>query len=88
MLFMVTYAFAPDDRDIVQDRFKKTGGGPGEGVAMLGRWHAVGGHGGFVLADTTDAVALGKWLQEWTDLLEFDITPVNDDAAVMKVLGA
>lgn len=88
MLFMITYAFAPDARDTVQDRFKKTGGGPTDGVKMLGRWHAVGGHGGYVLAETSDSVALGKWMQEWTDYLEFEITPVNNDEDVMKVLGA
>jgi len=55
---------------------------------MLGRWHAVGGHHGYVLAETTDSVALGKWMQEWTDLLEFRIDPVNGDQDVMKVLGA
>jgi hypothetical protein len=87
MQFMITYSFRPDARNTTQDRFKKTGGGPGPGVQMLGRWHAVGGHRGFVLADTTDAVALGKWLQEWTDLLDFDVTPVNNDEDVMKVLG-
>lgn len=88
MQFMITYAFAPGARDTAQERFKTTGGGPGEGVRMLGRWHAVGGHRGYVLAETTDAVALGKWLQEWTDLLEFQVTPVNDDENVMQVLGA
>jgi len=41
-----------------------------------------------VLAETADSVALGKWMQDWTDYLEFDITPVNDDEHVMKVLGA
>ena len=51
------------------------------------RWHAAGGHRGWVLAETSDAVALGRWMQEWTDHLEFEITPVNDDEAVMKVLG-
>jgi hypothetical protein len=55
---------------------------------MVGRWHAVGGHRGYVLAETANAVALGKWLQEWTDLLEFRIDPVNGDQDVMKVLGA
>jgi hypothetical protein len=88
MQFMIAYVFHPDDRDTVQDRFKKTGGGPGAGVKMLGRWHAAGGHRGWVLAETDDAVALGKWLQEWTDYLEFEITPVNDDQSVMQVLGA
>ena len=54
MMFMISYAFSPDDRDAVQERFKKTGGGPGEGVKMHARWHAVGGHRGWVLAETGD----------------------------------
>jgi Domain of unknown function (DUF3303) len=87
MQFMISYVFHPDDRDVVQERFKKTGGAPGEGATLLGRWHAAGGHRGWVLAETSDAVALGRWMQEWTDHLEFEITPVNDDEAVMKVLG-
>jgi Protein of unknown function (DUF3303) len=88
MQFMITYSFRPDARNAAQDRFKKTGGGPGPGAQMLGRWHAVGGHHGYVLAETTDSVALGKWMQDWTDLLEFRIDPVNGDQDVMKVLGA
>ncbi len=27
MLFMISYTFAPDSRNEVQERFKKTGGG-------------------------------------------------------------
>jgi len=87
MLFMISYAFDSTDRDEAQARFKKTGGGPPAGVKMLGRWHRVGGGGGFVLAESDDSVAIGKWMQEWTDLLEFDIAPVNTDEDVMKVLG-
>lgn len=87
MLFMVSYEFHPDDRNVVQERFRTTGGLPGEGAKMVGRWHAVGGHRGFVLAETSDSIALGKWLQEWTDLLTFDVVPVNDDAQVMQVMG-
>jgi len=88
MQFMISYSFLPEARDEAQDRFKKTGGMPGPGVKMLGRWHAIGGHHGYLLADSNDGVAIGKWLQEWTDLLEFDVVPVNDDENVMKVLGA
>ena len=88
MLFMVSYEFHPDDRNVVQERFRTTGGLPVEGAKMVGRWHAVGGHRGFVLAETSDSIALGKWLQEWTDLLTFDVVPVNDDAQVMQVMGA
>jgi hypothetical protein len=55
---------------------------------MLGRWHKVAGNQGFVLAESTDTVAIGKWMQEWTDLLLFDIALVVNDEDVMKVLGA
>ena len=88
MLFMITYSFRPKDRETAQDRFKKTGGFPGPGAKMLGRWHDVGGNRGFLLAESSDSVALGKWTQEWTDLLDFVVTPVNTDEDVMKVLGA
>lgn len=88
MLFMITYSFAPADRDVVQDRFKKTGGLPGAGATMLGRWHDIGGNRGFVLAESSDGIAIGKWMQDWTDFLEFEVTPVNNDDDVMKVLGA
>lgn len=88
MLFMISYSFPPDARNEAQDRFRKTGGLPGDGVKMHGRWHCVGGNNGFLLAETSDSVALGKWMQEWSDLLDFDVMPVNDDAQVMQVLGA
>lgn len=88
MLFMITWSFASSDRDVVQDRFKTTGGLPGDGATMLGRWHDVGGNRGFLLAESNDAVAIGKWLQQWTDFLDFEVTPVNNDEDVMKVLGA
>ena len=87
MLFMITYSFRPEVRNETQDRFKKTGGVPGPGAKMLGRWHCIGGHRGFVLAESNDAVAIGKWMQEWTDLIVFDVMPVNNDEDVMKVLG-
>ena len=87
MLFMITYSFAPESRDVAQDRFKKTGGLPGPGATMLGRWHDLGGNRGFILAESNDGIAIGKWIQQWTDLLEFEVTPVNNDEDVMKVLA-
>lgn len=45
------------------------------------------GHVGFVLAESSDAVAIGKWRQSWTDLLSFDITPVLTDEEIAEVIG-
>jgi hypothetical protein len=31
-------------------------------------------------------VPIGKWMQEWTDLLTFDITPIFSDEEIQEVL--
>ena len=87
MLFVITYRVSVEHRDAAQARFKETGGGPPDGVKMVGRWHSAAGLKGFVLAEASDVVAIGKWTQDWTDLLTFDVTPVLDDEQVMEVMG-
>ena len=87
MLFHVTYEISSDHREAAQNRFKETGGLPSEGVEMLGRWHFAEGLRGFVLAETSDAVAIANWLQDWTDLLTFEVTPVLDDDQMMGVIS-
>ena len=54
---------------------------------MQGRWHSAAGRVGFLVAESSDAVAIGKWMHEWTDLLSFEITPVLTDAEVAEVIG-
>ena len=87
MLFHISYEFSPETRDAAQARFKETGGGPSGDITMVGRWHAAGGHIGFLVAEASDPIAIGKWMQEWTDLLTFDVTPVLNDDQVIEVLG-
>ena len=87
MLFHITYEFSPHDRNDAQKRFKETGAPPPDGVTMHGRWHSAGGHVGFVVAESSDAVAIGKWMQSWTDMLSFEITPVLTDEEVAQVIG-
>jgi hypothetical protein len=86
MLFMTTWKIAPEKRVATTDRFLKTGGSPPPGVKMVGRWHSVAGTG-VVIAETDDAAALGIWLQEWSDLISFEVTPVVDDAGAAKMLS-
>jgi len=86
MLFHITYEVSPQDRNQVQKRFKETGALPPEGVTMQGRWHSAAGHIGFLVAESSDAVAIAKWMQNWTDLLAFDITPVLTDEEVAEIL--
>ena len=88
MLFAIHWTFSPEVRNEANSRFSDTGGGPPEGVRMLGRWHRVDGGGGVCIAETDEAEKLGIWMQEWTDLLEFEIDPVVDDAGVSTILAA
>jgi hypothetical protein len=87
MTFHITYTLLPGHRNNAQKRFKETGALPPPGLTMVGRWHAAEGLRGFVVAETSDAVAITKWLQEWTDLLSFEVTPVVNDEQLAQVIG-
>ncbi len=87
MTFMTTYKISPAHRNAAQQRFKQGGGLPPEGVKMIGRHHKADGSGGFALCESDDMVALAKWTQDWSDLLEFEIFPVLDDKQIGIVLG-
>ncbi len=87
MLFHITYKVTPEKRNTAQGRFKETGGLPPKGVALKGRWHSIDGNRGFVLAETSDIEAFGKWMQDWSDTLVFESTAVLTDEEVAKVIG-
>ena len=87
MLFHIKYNVTPEQRDKTQERFKKTGGLPPTGVKMKDRWHNVEGGSGFIIAETNDLEAFGKWLQDWSDSLTFEVSPVLTDEQVSKVIG-
>ena len=78
--------YSTANRDAVHRRFLETGGAPPAGVSMLGRWHCAEGNGGFFLAETDDPAALARWLQDWTDLIDFEVTPVLTDEQFSEVI--
>ena len=41
---------------------------------------------GLGISETDNPEQLYKWLVGWTDLVQFDATPVLDDAGIMSVL--
>jgi hypothetical protein len=87
MQYMIEYSISSGKRDVAQARFQETGGLPPAGATMLGRWHRLSGLAGYVLCESDDAVAVGKWMQDWTDVLTFDVVPVADDAQFTEVIG-
>lgn len=39
-----------------------------------------------MLSETSDITALYEWLGQWSDLLEFTVTPVMEDAEAAEVM--
>ncbi len=87
MTFHITYRALNMQRNDVQERFKSTGAPPPGGVTMKGRWHSVNGNEGYIIAESTDIEAVGTWIQEWSDLLQFEVTPVLTDEQIGKIIG-
>lgn len=86
MIFHIAFDYLPDSRADVHERFKQTGAPPPEGVTMVGRWHAAEGNRGWLIAETDDADGIARWLQEWTDLVSFEVTPVLTDEQFRAVI--
>jgi hypothetical protein len=87
MIFHITYEFSPVQRNDAQKRFKETGAPPPSGVTMIGRWHCVQGHKGFTIAECSDPEAIAKWIQDWADLISFEVTPVLNDEQFTRVIS-
>jgi len=88
MIFQVSFTYESGFRDSVHQRFLETEGAPApQQVGMIGRWHHVEGNGGVILAEASDPRAIAKWLQQWTDLLSFDVRPVIEDEDFAAVIG-
>lgn len=87
MTYVCIYKYPPERRKEAQARFKETGGPPPEGVKMIGRWHYVGQLEGLTVCESDNPEAVGKWVQEWSDLLTFDVRAVIDDAGAMRVIS-
>ncbi len=87
MRFVVYWTFSPAHRNEANERFKATCGPAPKGVKVIGRWHSLAGGEGFCVWETVDPLALGKWAQEWSDLLSFRIFPVAGDEGIGKVIA-
>jgi len=87
MLLVGMFSYPPANRLAVQARFKETRGLPPAGVKLMGRWHAIGAGKGVFVCECDDPMAMAKLVQDWSDLLSFDIYPALDDEGAAKRLA-
>ena len=86
MIFRVDYSMPVQNVTAAQERFG-TMEEKWDGVKLIGRWHEAGNKG-FMVVEAEDAVSLGKYSNQWTDLCDISIVPVMTDEEVGEVLSA
>ena len=86
MKIMVAWKIAPGCYKAAVERFLGTGAPDPEGLKTIGRWHAPGSSYGWDVYEGTPAAG-AELAAFWGDLLEFQITPVLDDAEAGSIMA-
>jgi hypothetical protein len=48
-------------------------------VRLIGRWHDLVSFEGVAVCETDDPGAVSKWILNWNNVIDCDVTPVLDD---------
>ena len=77
MLFMVIERFRNQDGKAVYRRFRDKGRMTPEGLEFVGSWVSADLDRCFQVMECDDVGLLQSWVAEWSDLIEFEIVPVQ-----------
>lgn len=77
MLFMVIETFRDGDAKSVYARFRERGRMTPEGLEFVGSWVAADLGRCFQIMDCDDVGLLQEWVAQWSDLIDFEIVPVE-----------
>ena len=84
---MLTWKIYPGCHKPAGEVFINSGAPMPEGLKLLGRWHAPGSGYGWLLVEGEDTTALAQHVAEWSELLDFQVTPVIEDVAAGEALS-
>ncbi len=85
-MFMVIERFRDRNAREVYRRFRDQGRGAPEGLRTVGSWIEASFDRCFQLMECDDARLLQQWVLAWSDLVEFEITPVVPSAETREVI--
>ena len=80
MLFMVIERFKNGDASPIGERFHQTGRMLPEGVAYHASWVDSTGSVCFQVMEAPQGEALDPWIERWSDLVDFEVVPVQTSA--------
>ena len=78
MLYMVIERFRGGTPDAVGERFRRLGRlmPDGLGLSYISSWIASDGTHCYQIMEAPDRAALDPWIANWSDLVDFDVTPI------------
>ncbi len=80
MLYMVVETFRNGDPAPVYHRFRERGRLAPEGVNYISSWVDERLERCFQLMETDNRLLLDEWMENWSDLVEFEVYPVMPSA--------
>ena len=86
MLYMVVEHFKSGDAVPVYRRFRERGRLAPEGLSYVASWVDESLQGCFQLMETADRNLLDLWIEQWSDLVDFEVFPVmTSEEATAKI---
>jgi len=80
MLFMIIERFKPPGAAPIGQRFRATGRMLPDGVTYHASWVDSTGIQCFQIMEAPDRQSLDPWIEHWSDLVDFEIIPVEKSA--------
>ena len=86
MLYMVIERFK--DAPAIYQRFREQGRMMPEGLGYVSSWIDLDFKVCYQLMETEEIVLFDGWIENWSDLMEFEIVPVRTSAEAVEVMNA
>jgi len=88
MLFMVIERFKPGSQSLIGERFKQSGRMLPDGVIYHSSWVESSGARCFQIMEAASPELLQSWVTHWSDLVDFEIIPVQTSAEFWAKAGS
>jgi len=88
MLYMVIEHFKEDAAPEIYRRFREKGRMMPEGLEYASSWIDLDFKVCYQLMETEEIVLFDGWIENWSDLMEFEIVPVRTSAEAVEVMNA
>ena len=76
--FLVIEHFAPGAKEQVYERFRAKGRMLPDGLVYIDSWLEKNGDRCFQLMETNDRALFDLWIQNWSDLVQFEIIELGE----------